>query len=238
MKYERYLCSLLTLLSMTSLSFAQLLVPPGTVLPVRLLTTLDPNVKPGTQIFARLMQDVRLAGGTIPARSQVAGEVFIVAPGRVDFQFTSIHAKTGVIPIVASLRALASPQAVADAQLPETGPDRGTPPSSWTTDQIGGEIAYRGWSLVADGEDIGKVRSDGAVLAPLRSSSRGCSASASNVPQALWVFSSSACGVYGYTGLTIGPAGTRSSAGQITLQFSGRLNLRSGSGLLLETTVR
>jgi hypothetical protein len=53
-------------------------------------------------------------------------------------------------------------------------------------------------------------------------------------PQALWLFSTSACGLYGYDNLAIDHFGRTEPTGTIELSAkSGKLNIRSGSGLLL-----
>ena len=55
-----------------------------------------------------------------------------------------------------------------------------------------------------------------------------------NHPQALWLFSADACGVYGIGNLRIDHAGRTAPTGTIVLSAKhGKLNLRGGSALLL-----
>jgi hypothetical protein len=172
------------------------------------------------------------------------GHVLSVTPAanggdaQISFQFNSIQLGHSAIPVNTNLRALASPSAIDDAQLPLYGGDRGTPSTAYTTVQIGGdEVVYRGGGPVARGDTVvGKPVYGGVLVtvssapgAPCRGAIEG-----NNQPQALWLFSSDACGVYGYTRVSISHSGRTNPAGQIVLSTSNRdLNIRAGSGMLL-----
>jgi hypothetical protein len=226
--------------------FAQSAIPAGTILPVALKTSLDSRkVKAGQVITARIMQDVPLSpSSTIHEGAKVIGHVIEVNPAKgtkgakMAFQFDTLVVSKRRIPITTNLRALASMMAVEEAQLPESGPDRGTPESVWTTDQIGGEVVYRGGGPVANGlRSVGQPTTAHGVLVhvsakpgtPCRGEIDG-----NDQLQALWVFSSDACGVYDFADLTIVDAGRSNPIGQITLASEkGDINVRSGSGMLL-----
>ena len=67
---------------------------------------------------------------------------------------------------------------------------------------------------------------------------RGCRGElgdASNL-QALWVFSSDACGVYGFPSLTIAHAGRKAPVGEIKLVSEQNIHIRSGNAMLLRVT--
>lgn len=87
-------------------------------------------------------------------------------PGaRVSVRFDTLAVAKRRIPITTDLRALASMLAVEDAQIPDSGPERGTPENAWTTDQNGGEVVYRGGGPVADGlRSVGKPTANGVLV--------------------------------------------------------------------------
>lgn len=221
-------------------------IPAGTVLPVMLSTTLDSGrSKPGKPITARLSQDVSLASGErIAAGAKIHGQVVACSPSAhsasaclcVRFDRLSTHGRQ--LPILVSLRALASMLEVFDAQLPVgTFDDFGTSTSDWTTVQVGGAAVYRGDGTVRSAmEVVGHSTDYGAVTAELQPNPKlGCTASPNEVgrDQSLWVFSPWACGTYGYENLAIAHHGTTAPVGTIELTSAKKILIRAGSGCLL-----
>ncbi|MGA3210883.1 MAG: hypothetical protein ABSD20_06210 [Terriglobales bacterium] len=236
---------LISLVAFSMQLFAQSDIPAGTVLPVSLNTSLHSRkVQPGEPITARIMQDVPLASGsTIRSGAKVTGHVVDVQPptatrgASISLRFDAVEVSKRQIPIVTNLRAIASMMAVDEAQIPETGPDRGTPMNAWTTEQIGGEVVYRGGGPVARGDEVVGTPATNGVLVRVSSSPgdecRG-EIDGNHRPQATWVFSSDACGAYGLPYLAIAHAGRTNPVGTIMLRSpNGDLSLRAGSGLLL-----
>jgi hypothetical protein len=224
--------------------FGQSAIPQGTILPARLNTSLNPRkVHPGQRITARIMQDVPLPSGRkIPSGSKLAGQILSVEThgpwqsAKINFRFDQLHFSHHCGGISAHLRALASVMQVEDAQTPPTGPDRGTPWVWATRNLIGGEVAYGTGPVACGTEIVGEGVIDGVLLPARANPDRGCSgeAAGNGAPQAFWVFSSDACGVYGLGDLQISHAGSTPPVGEVTLSSkTGRLNVRAGSGLLL-----
>jgi len=225
--------------------FAQSAIPAGTILPVALNSSLNSRkVKPGQVITARVMQDVPLLPGSkIHAGTRVIGHVVDVKPGtgasgtQMSFRFDTLVVSKRRMPITTNLRALASMMAVEEAQLPESGPDRGTSENAWTTDQIGGEVVYRGGGPVANGlRSVGEPTFHGVLVQVSGEPGTKCrgDVEGNDQPQALWVFSSDACGVYDFPDLAIVHAGRSNPVGEISLTTDhGDVNVRAGSGMLL-----
>lgn len=238
-----WICGVVSLAPLPA--FGQNLFPPGTIIPVQLNNSISSKkAKAGQTFTARVMQDVPLPDrGKIRAGARVVGHVVSVSPpsstsgARITLKIDSLVVSHRTIPLRASLRALASPLDVEDAQVPDMGADRGTFPDSYVTTQIGGDVVYRGGGHVErDGLVVGEP-APGGVLAPVSSNPEGqCrgDVAGNDAPQALWVFSADACGVYGYNEVEIVDAGRNNPEGTIALAAKhGELNIRSGSGLLL-----
>lgn len=235
---------LISLIVLSMRLFAQDMIPAGTILPVRLNSSLRSNkARTGEQISARVMQDVPLPRGRkIHAGAKLIGHVVSSRPAvngmmsDLSFRFDTLAMGKQRVAITTNLRALASMMDVEDAQVPPTGPDRGTPWVWETRNLIGGEVAY-GEGPVARGTDIVGLALASGVLIPVRPNAvagcRGEVAGHANV-QALWVFSSDACGLYDLPKLTLAHAGRTDPVGLIKLlSDKGNVKVPGGSGMLL-----
>jgi hypothetical protein len=218
-------------------------IPAGTVLPVMLNSTLDAaRSGAGQPITGKIKQDVPLPdGSTIPKNSAITGQIVSVtpatatSPSRLAIRFDRLTVRGKQLPITAHLRALASMTEVFEARLPTNAlDDYGTSSSDWNTVQVGGAGVYRGsGQLVADGEVVGRATDYGAVTAKLVAApARGCKME-DDREQALWVFSPSACGVYGVNDLKIAHAGRTDPIGVIEFESPRDVRIQGGSGWLL-----
>jgi hypothetical protein len=229
----------------TQPALAQESIPAGTILPIRLNNSLSlKKSKPGQRITGRIMQDVPLGGGnTIRDGAKVIGHLVALSParnqaaGQIAFKFDSIEIGHTITLITTNLRALASPLDIDDAQLPVYGGDRGTPSTAYTTVQVGGEIVYRGGGHVEHGDKVvGEPVYNGVLARVSAREGTRCRGDVgeNNHPQALWLFSTDACGLYGYRRASIRHAGRTQPVGQIAISSDDpNLIIRSGSGMLL-----
>lgn len=238
----RFLVVSLSMLSVPA--FSQSSIPAGTVLPLQLNSSLNSQKsKPGRRVTARIMQDVPLPSGRkIPAGAKVIGRLVSVEraqngqPGEITLRFDQLEFSHRSVRVNTSLRALASMMDIEDAQIPPAGTDRGTPWAWAPRNLIGGEVAYgQGGPVVHGGDVVGKSLFGGVLVPTMANRESGCppEASGNTQPQALWVFASDACGVYGMDA-RITHAGRTAPLGEITLTSRhGNVEIRSGSGLLL-----
>ena len=240
---------LIGLLVFSSAAWAQNAIPAGTVLPARLTASLDSRkTKPGQMITARIMQDVPLPAGKIPAGARIVGHIVSVGPAmsgsgaEVALQFDALRYSHRRIAVVTDLRAMASMMDVEDAQVPSTGTDRGTTFAWMTTNQIGGEVVYGEGGPVTNGSRFVGEAAPGGVLVHLTANPRGMCRGDSDDDarlQALWLFASDACGVYGFRDLEIVHAGRTNPVGQISIASKrGPLHIQAGSGLLLRVVAQ
>ena len=225
-------------------------VPVGYILPSKLDGALVvKDTKAGDTVVARITQEVPLPEkGKIALRSLVKGSIVAVTKDEdekgvgVTLRFDQLNDRGQSFSMATSLRALASFNAVRDAETPRTGADGGSPSGWANTFQVGGDIRYGDGGIVRDGnrEKVGKgVR--GGVLVYLRPNpERGCESPTrrDGHVQALWVFSANACGVYGLTGVDI-YNGESTHVGEFTLHFEKMdMKLVSGTGMLLAVVER
>jgi hypothetical protein len=224
----------------------KLKIPAGTILPVRLNHGLSSkSATPGQQVTGRIMQDVPLPSNEkIPEGAKLFGTIVSVeragngSNGKISFRFDNLEFHHIKIPIVVNLRALAGFIEVQSAQTPEFSPGFGTPYVWATTRQIGGDEVYGVGGPVTNqsSETVGKGVYGGVLVrvrAQPESRCRGALDSEDRL-QALWVFSSDACGVYGIEGVRIAHAGRTEPIGEITLSADQQdLLVRGASGMLL-----
>lgn len=236
------------LLLVTFAAYGQETVPPGTIIPVALDGTLSlKNAKPNQKIVARVMQDVPLPNGRkIKERTKIEGHVFDVRPGTqgtspsISFTFDKIMISKTAMPVTTDLRALASIGAVDEAKLPLFGMGEGESWNARTTTQVGGDSVYWGGGPV--------MGATGPVGKPLEGADTGVLVTVSSRPgtpcrgefgenlgvQALWVFSSDACGIYGLDDLRIERAGRNAPIGVIEVTSPhANAKILSGTGMLL-----
>ena len=225
-----------------------LTIPVGTILPVRLNSTISSvKCRPGQVITGRIMQDVPLPQGErIKEGSKVIGRIVDVTPGnagataRISLRFDKLISSQQTISITTNLRAIAGFMEINQAQIPTMGAGESEVYRWLTTVQVGGDVVYgAGGPVTSDTNQlVGKaIDGGGGVLVQVRAKDgtkcRGA-IDGNNSPQALWVFSSDACGTYGLDHISIARAGRTEPAGVIVLTSdSGKLNIPGGAGMLL-----
>lgn len=216
-------------------------LPAGTILPVTLSKSINASkAGPGMEIRAKVMQDI--PGTSIRRGAGVIGHVVKVnssgaGQASLEISFDSVKSHGRQIPIKVDLRALASFVAVEQAKIPEEMSSRGLNEQTWTTEQIGGDQVYRGGGPVAEGATVvGRPTAYGVLDVPQSQAGRPCGETVDDTsqPQAFWLFSADACGVYGYSHLRIERSGRTEPVGTIKLASDrGKLILYGGSGMLL-----
>lgn len=233
------LIRLIVTLLLSALALSAQNLPPGTGLPVMLSTSLNAkNAKPGQKIEGKLTQEVMLGGGKLKSGSHVSGHVVSVTrPGasgaRIVVQFDQLENEHQNIPLHVGLRALAAQENVFNAGLPVDASSSTESSQEWVTKQVGGEYVFRGRGYVSS--DKGKVGtwSGSGVWGPLPAT-EDCSAGDNlNPQQALWIFSTTACGAYGFENTKLEQSGLTPPLGQIVLSSPKDIDVRGGSGWFL-----
>jgi len=220
-------------------------LPAGTLLPVMLNDNLDSNKsKPGQKITAKLQQDVSLPDGTtVKDGAELFGHVVSVSRSaggvgaRVVFVFDQIKMSGREYPITVSGRAAASMMAIYQARQPINAVAQdGSSPWDYNTRQVGGDVVF-GRKDVRSGDGVvGMSPQPGWVVGISRGNpDAGCPSPDNKNLQSFWLFSTSACGVYGDddADMEISRKPDDNSKGQITLTAPKHVLLRNGGGLLL-----
>jgi hypothetical protein len=219
-------------------------IPAGTILPVVLPSISSKSVKKGDKIRGKLAQDVRLQGGKrIRGGTNVFGSVVDIGSGdagrgaTVTIKFDRLVQRGESTSIRTHLRAMATTVAIEQAQIPTSGPGESDVYDWLTTVQVGGDVVYGKQGPVERGTRVlGESTYDGVFVRTLASADGRCRGSVygNDWPQALWVFSADACGLYGFPNLEIRHVGRTEPLGEIVLESKrGPVRIRGGSGVLL-----
>jgi hypothetical protein len=190
------------------------------------------------------MQDVPLGGGSkLRAGCKVLGRVTDVSSATsnkkaaLSVEFDTVLCGKERIPVFTHLRALASTLEVEFAQIPSMGPGESDVYDWLPTTQIGGEVVYGKGGEVTNGDRVvGRSVKDGILAQATSQEGTKCHGpvEGNDRPQAFWVFSSDACGAYGFPNLTISHAGRSDAQGEIVfVSERGPVKIRGGSGMLL-----
>jgi hypothetical protein len=220
-------------------------IPAGTVIPVMLNTGLNAGKDgAGKNIEGKVMQDVPTPlGFTISKGSKVTGQVVSAGKsGDTDstlvLKFDSINDHGRAIPLTAALLAVASMQSVAQAQAPISSNSDMQSASGWVTRQVGGDVVSRSQRKVGTpGGLTGTWLEDSSVLIKLTpNADAGCPGGPGyDRPQAVWIFSSSACGTYDLGTARIVSSGATPPLGNVSISSDRNLQIRGGSAWLLIT---
>jgi hypothetical protein len=220
-------------------------IPGGYILPVQLERTLSvTRARPGDAIEARIMQEVPLPNREkVALRSLVKGTVLSVARDQdetgveLTVRFDHVSHRRQNVSVTMSLRAMASYMAVHQAEMPVGAFDAAFP--RWEdTVQIGGDLRYGDGSAVRNRrkEKVGVGVLGGVLVYVKANPALGCEgpSGADHRLQALWLFSSDACGVYGFQSVELVRNGQSPPVGEIILHFKKPdMKLSSGTGMLL-----
>jgi hypothetical protein len=221
-------------------------IPAGYMLPVHLERTVSlKHARAGDSIEARIMQEVPLPNRErIPVRSLLKGSILHVARDEdeigveLTLRFDTLIEHRQRFAVATGLRAIASNMAVHEAQMPLNEADEAMPLGWASTVQIGGDYRFGDGSRVRNRhkETVGRAVPGGVLVRVSANPKMGCDSppAAANQPQALWLFSADACGVYGLKGVQLTHNGQSAPLGEITLHFKkADMVLRAGAGLLL-----
>jgi hypothetical protein len=177
----------------------------------------------------KIREGARVLGHAANVKTGSSGSSIVV-------KFDAIQNDGHMIPFTTGVLAVASMTSVHDAQLPISLNSDAVPETQWATRQVGGDLVRRGWGKVfsSDGSVGRWVGGSSVVATPTPNPKAGCSGGPGyEREQALWIFSSTACGAYGLRYLRIASSGVMPPLGEIDLTSSRNVNIRGGSGWLL-----
>ena len=195
-------------------------------LPITFTNTVSADhARVGDVVRARTTQTAKLESGeSIPAGAEVIGHVAVATPfiydstpyasqkeSVLEIQFDSVHLSGRDVPLKVVVRAMADPLTSWGAREPKTT----DLDSLATLTQIGGDQVIPSQAEVMDrnGDVVAYHRGSG-VYAHLIAHA-GCDASNNEVP--VDIYSASACGLYGFSGVTAADTGSIAVPSRLSL---------------------
>jgi hypothetical protein len=228
-------------------------LPPSTTIPIVFERTIDASkAKTGDMVRAKTMQAVSVSGVEIAKGAILSGHVVEARPFVFDqthyavqkasylsIHFDQIVDKGVTTPLNVSVRALANYREAYEASHPHYLDE---------TDSLGTMVLIGGdqYSPIgkelrsSDDEDIvGYIRKEGVFAHPLPSDYHGQSGSflcnGTDTEQAMGIFSASACGLYGFSSLSMTENGGDQQPGTFRLESRHyTVKLYAGSAALLQ----
>ncbi|MDE1175205.1 MAG: hypothetical protein PW789_01190 [Edaphobacter sp.] len=200
-------------------------LPAHATLPITFTATVSAaHAKAGDTVKARTMQPVHLADGrVVPSGAIVLGHVVQAAAfeydktpyakqaaGTLRIQIDSLEVQGTQVPLNVTLRAMADPLTSRQASEPKsTDLD-----SLSTTTQVGGDQLTPSQSEIRnqDGDVVGYNKHGGAFAHLLANSRDAVACDAGDTEQPVAIFSASACGLYGFYGMSLLSSGNVDSS--------------------------
>jgi hypothetical protein len=197
----------------------------STTLPITFTRSVDAShAKTGDVVEAKTFQQVKLANGTsIPSGARVTGHVvdangytFDKTPyakqsaSTLSIHFDTLQSGSLSIPLNVSVRAIADPITSSNAYAPLSNDLDSRSPRTL----VGGDQLYASQDGIEnmDGDVVAYNRRDG-VYAHLISNGR---CDGGSVEVSMGIYSASACGVYGFTGMRAVETGSTSNPSTLT----------------------
>jgi hypothetical protein len=211
--------------------------PSSTTIPVTFTQTLDAaKAKPGDQVSLKTAQEVKLESGKVLPRGTVlVGHVTEARPftfdptpyaaqqpSRLAIEIDKIVTSEGETTILVLVRALTSTLESNEAKSPHYTDDTD---HVGTMILVGGDASYYPFGKEVtnrDGDIVGYHKKDG-VFARLISSEyhsrySSFSCEGSSTEQAVWIYSPSACGLYGFDDMYLVENGFGTKSGMFRLE--------------------
>lgn len=227
-------------------------LPPSTALPVRFIHSVDTkSARPGDAVTAKTLQVVLLpGGGNLPKGTLLLGHVVSASPfqfdatpyahqqpSRLAIHFDRVLNGTQALPVTVSVRALANTIDSGEAATPHFTDETDRP---GTMILIGGDSFSPLDKMIQtrDGDVIGYNRRQGVfarLIASGYTTPEGPTrCSATNTEQSVAIFSPSACGVYGFDGVSMPETGQDGSGTFALAERGHSVKLYEGSTALLQ----